>query len=291
MRKTRKPLLAAALLVLPLSLMVKAYPQGKYDNSWDDQFDFRFSTPAIALEYGPGKSTLKGLQEGLQGPAMFQLKLGATRYSVWDVPTKVLRFKFDYFSVASGATRFRVNPPGTPIRTEFWRFGPAWEKGYGYGFGRSAGAPSIVFYHSQGLLWSRLSVEDSAALESDRELLALFDGAFRFGSRAEGGLKLRLASFLSVDAAYERAVVFRRHLFWKWLGSAIFEGLSHWLLDRFIEKVGDSSPVALPIVNGLLKNALAYAVYELRKDKMHYPFTSEPPLLIDTFKFGMTFMF
>lgn len=291
MQRTTVRGLIPVVTVFHFLIVLNVYAQERQDESWNDQFDFRLSSPAITFEYGPGTGSLKGLERGPQGPAMFQLKMGGIRYSIMDVPTKVLRFKFDYFSVANGATRFRVHPPGEPVRTEFWRFGPAWEKGYGYGFGRSAGAPSVVIYHSQGLLWLRLNVEDSATVEADRDLLALFNEKFRFGTRAEGGVKVRAASFLTVDAAYERSVVFRRHLFWKWLGSAMLEGLSHWLLDRFINEIRDSSPVAVPIVNGLLKNALSYAVYQLRKDKMNYPFSSEPPLLIDTFKVGMTFVF
>ena len=66
---------------------------------------------------------------------------------------------------------------------------------------------------------------------------------------------------------------------------------AQFLLDQFIDEIGESSPYAVPVVNFFLKNGLSYAVYELRKDKMNWPFDSAPPLCIDSFKFGLTFVF
>ena len=94
-----------------------------------------------------------------------------------------------------------------------------------------------------------------------------------------------------IDAGYERSIVFERHLFWKWAGSALIEAAAQGLLDEFINKIFKSSPAAGPVVNFLLKNALAYGIYELRQDEMNWPFPSSPPLAYDQFKVGMTFVF
>ncbi len=61
-------------------------------------------------------------------------------------------------------------------------------------------------------------------------------------------------------------------------------------MDLFTE-VFESSPAAGPIVNFLLKNALAYGFYELRQEKMNWPFNSEAPIAYDQFKFGVTVVF
>jgi len=53
----------------------------------------------------------------------------------------------------------------------------------------------------------------------------------------------------------------------------------------------DASPTAVPVVHFLLKNGLSYGVYQLRKEKMNYPFDSEAPIVNDTFKVGVTFIF
>jgi len=107
----------------------------------------------------------------------------------------------------------------------------------------------------------------------------------------EGGVKLRLVPLVIIDVGFERAIVFRRHLFWKWVGSVALEGMANWGMDAFIDRVLQSSPAAVPVVSFVLKNALSYGVYQLRKDTMNYPFDSEAPLFLDTFKFGATFVF
>ena len=94
-----------------------------------------------------------------------------------------------------------------------------------------------------------------------------------------------------MEAGFERSIVFERHLFWKWAGSSIIELIAHGLLDAFINKILDSSPAAGPIVSFLLKSALGWGIYELKQDKMNWPFTSEPPIAFDNIKFGVTFVF
>ena len=59
----------------------------------------------------------------------------------------------------------------------------------------------------------------------------------------------------------------------------------------FINKIFKSSPAAGPVVNFLLKNALAYGIYELRQDEMNWPFPSAPPIALDNVKFGVTLTF
>jgi len=78
-------------------------------------------------------------------------------------------------------------------------------------------------------------------------------------------------------------------LFWKWAGSAVIEEVANGLLDVFIKEIFRSSPAAGPIVNFLLKNGLSYGIYELRQEKMNWPFSSAPPLAFDSFRFGITF--
>lgn len=62
-------------------------------------------------------------------------------------------------------------------------------------------------------------------------------------------------------------------------------------LYSFIRRIFDSSPVAGPIFYLVLKSALGYGLYELRQEKMNWPFSSAPPLSIKSIQFGMTFTF
>jgi hypothetical protein len=172
-----------------------------------------------------------------------------------------------------------------------WRFGAGWSSGYGYKLGENS---AIIPYYSYTLNWSNMDFMYPDALPDtsrDIQTLNLYDESFRFGTSAEGGVRVKLIENLMLDAGYERSIVFQRHLFWKWAGSALIEVAAQGLLDSFINEVFESSPAAGPVVNFLLKNALAYGLYELRQDEMNWPFGGEPPIAYDQFKFGMTFVF
>jgi hypothetical protein len=283
--------LVADVLLLTIVGPVPGMAQRESASRWGDQFDFRFSRPTVLFEYGASIVSQDGLPVSLRKPAMVQFKIGGLRSLVFDAPIKILQHRFDFFSIAYLAPRLRRKGENTGIRTELIRFGPGFEKSYGYGFGRGTRPPSVSFYHSEGLLWSRLNVLDNVADDSSRAMLNLYQGAFRFGSRAEGGVRVHLASFLALDGSYERAVMFRRHQVLKWMGSALLEAMAHWLLDRVVDKIGTTVPAVLPVVSFVLKNALSYGIYELRSTRMFYPFTSEAPLMINTVKGGLTFIF
>ena len=63
------------------------------------------------------------------------------------------------------------------------------------------------------------------------------------------------------------------------------------MIDNFVDKIFDRSPAAVPVVDFLLKNGLAYSLYLLKKENMNWPFNTETPLTYETFKLGVTFLF
>lgn len=175
---------------------------------------------------------------------------------------------------------------------EFLRFGFGSSDGLGYKFG----AVGILPYHSSSFGWTSLRKADfqgvrAAVVTPDDEYLAWVGDGFRFGRTIEGGVKFELASTVSLNASYEAAVIYPRHLFWYWAGSSIIEEAGMGIVSHFTNKIEHSSPSAGPIVNFILKNAYSYAFYLLKKDRMNWPFETEAPMTIETFKVGITFTF
>lgn len=173
------------------------------------------------------------------------------------------------------------------MTTDMWRFGFGGATGYGYDLGESA----IIPYHSTSISWSRVKFKDALSDSSDAVIANRFNESFRFGSATESGIKIQIIPLISLDVSYERSIIFERHLFWKWAGGGIIEAASQGMLDHFIGKIGKSSPLALPIVSVILKSALSYGIYELRQEKMNWPFNSAAPLSYDQWKVGVTFNF
>lgn len=266
------------------------------DDDFNFQFDFDFhGKPTISAFYGMGKTSLKGLGAKIANPNLAEIRLGYVTEKSLFKSADVINYKYRYSSLSNHSSQLGKTAPAGELPSEMWKIGLGWDEGYGYRFGKSA----LIFYNGSGLTWSRNEIVDGLPARlvaneitiDDAKTLAMFDGNFRFGTKSEAGVKLQIIPALILDASFERNVVFPRLMFWKAAGSYAVEGISQALLDEFIEKIIDSSPAAAPIINFLLKNGLAYGFYELRKEKMNWPFNTAAPLFNDSFKFGMTFVF
>jgi len=259
-------------------------------NDWQMDFELKHSQPAISLQYGLANLNRDDVQSQFVDPNLLELKLGYIKdRNVWGTDYIIKHsYKFLYLSNESNKLSGK-NPVGTEIESNMWRFGFGRLSGYGYKLGESA---AIIPYYSYTMNWSNINFKYPDILtDSDHDKLNLYDKSFRFGTSSEGGVRVKVIDNLMFDVGYERSIVFQRHLFWKWAGSALIETAAQGLLDGFISKVFESSPAAGPVVNFILKNALAYGIYELRQDKMNWPFNSEAQISYDQFKFGLTFVF
>ena len=262
---------------------------------WNVDFGFEETRPAISLQYGIADMSRPDIQSPFIDPNLIELKLGYIKErDAWETDY-IVKQNYNYLYLSNESNKLAGKEAvGTEIESEMWRFGAGWSSGYGYKVGENS---SIVPYYSYALNWSNIDFPNNDELtislvpDPDIEKLNLYDESFRFGTSSEGGVRVKVIENLMFDAGYERSIVFQRHLFWKWAGSALIETAAQGLLDGFINKIFRSSPDAGPIVNFLLKNALAYGIYELRQDKMNWPFPSEAPIAYDQFKFGVTVVF
>lgn len=260
---------------------------------WTANFGFKDSKPAISLQYGLTEIDQRDLQTKFVDPNLVEVKLGYIKErKAWGTEY-IIKHNYKYLYLSNESNELSGKDPiGTEIESDMWRFGFGRSNGYGYRLGESA---AIIPYYTHSLNWSRIDFKYPNILtfapDPDVDVLNLYDESFRFGTSSEGGARVKVINNLMLDAGYERSIVFQRHLFWKWAGSAVIEAAAQGLIDGFISKVFESSPAAGPVVNFLLKNALAYGLYELRQGKMNWPFNSEAPISYDQFKFGVTFVF
>ena len=191
--------------------------------------------------------------------------------------------KSDFSSTDKSLTKFNV---------EAYRFGFINSEGVGYNLGVIA----IIPYSSGGFgVTSFRKIEFAGVnpgyIYPDNDLIDRYGSDLRFNSINEGGVKLEIASTISLSAGYEYSVIYPRLMFWYWAGSEIIESAAEGCLNSFIHRIERSSPAAVPIVDMVLKNALSYGFYLLRKDKMNWPFETETPFTFETFKLGVTFTF
>ena len=279
------------------SLRIKWYSWG--DHEW---FDWHFhGKPFIEVNYGFGSPKHQKITSKFADIGWGEVKLGHTTMDAY-YDNNIVEFHEKYVFASKLSTDFKSsNINIDEMNSVIERFGFASRGGYGYKFGQL----EILPYHATGFAWSRLVMNTYPAqfytvavphisydqAVNDTDILNLFNDAVRFGTVWEGGIRLDFSSFVSLNAGYEAAVIFPRHLFGMHLLSFAIEEGGLGLLDHFIDEIGDSSPYAAPIVNFLLKNGFSYAFYTLKKDKMNWPFDTVAPLTYETFKFGITFTF
>lgn len=298
-------LLLSALVIVFLSLPLLAQQEeGEEDKDkekkwrWEWEFDdidfsFRKSKPTISLQYGMGQIQRDDMGSSIADPGLFELKLGYMRDKQAWRSDNIIKHNFRYIFLSNISNDISGKEgSGIDLATDTWKFGFGRSSGYGYKLSESS---AIIPYYTYTLNWSRVDFTKpdirTFVPDTDGDIIDYYDESFRFGTSSEGGLRIKFIDNIALEAGYERSIVFQRHLFWKWAGSAVIEGAAQGLLDTFINEIFESSPAAGPIVNFVLKNALAYGIYELRQEKMNWPFSSEAPLTFDQFKVGVTFMF
>jgi hypothetical protein len=178
------------------------------------------------------------------------------------------------------------DPPG--VSSEGGRFG----FGNRLGFGYDLGPLELLPYNQIQYNWTKFNPVDSTGISvEDGKILDRYAGAFRFGHSGEAGVKLQIAKSLGLVVGYEFAVIYPRHIFWPWLGSHIIQSTALGMVSVFSEDIVNSSPIFGPVMYFLLKNGVMYAFYQGYKEKMNWPFDSETPITIDTFKIGASLTF
>jgi len=295
-----KLLFITAFLSLLLFFSVTLFAQDstetekdKWKWSWEfDEFEqwiyFGKKMPTISLLYGITEVSNENISDTFFDANLLELQLGHTTRKTSRYAENILKYNFRYlfFSYISSDLN-GGSENNNEINSRNWRFGFAGSNGYGYKLGSAA----IILYNSYSYDWTNVDFTNKATNEPDQITMDRFEDGIRFGTSNDGGIKIVATSVISLDVNYQRSIVFERHLFWKWAGSAVIEAVANGLLDAFIKEVFKSSPDAGPIVNFLLKNALAFSIYELRQKKMNWPFPSIPPLSFDSFRFGAAFTF
>lgn len=260
---------------------------------WDDNEMFNVSIhgdPAISLNYGMSKIKLSNSGDNFADPKMLEFKIGYTHETDEWGAEGVFSYKYKYLALSYTSSELTGSSAQNEINTNLWRVGIIKAGGYGYNLGKTA----LILYNASGIMWARPEVHRPdiltfAAVPPNR--LDDINNSTRFGTTVEGGVRFEAGRMVTLEAGYERSIIFPRHLFAKWVGSAIIEDIAQSMIDRFVDEIFDSSPDVAPVVNFVLKNAVSYGIYELRQHKMNWPFSTEPGIGYDQLKFGVTFVF
>jgi opacity protein-like surface antigen len=259
-----------------------------FDKFFDKRNYYEKNRPTMEVNYLYSEPTYSDEKYtgGLASVGGLDVRFGTTNIILLDTNVPVVKTGFNYFFVSNYSESYGSTIETGDVRTDAWRFGLGENKGYAYRIGKKA---FIELYHGGGLGWTKFDFKDAAANADDQQALDDFGSQFRFGQQFEGGIKIRTNDYITLNAGYERALVFPRHMFWYWAWSGLIEGVSQGVGGIFINMVEKSTPELVPIVNFIVRNAISYGFYELRIDDMNWPVETVPPYMFNTYRIGLTF--
>lgn len=281
-------LLALALtFCLPLVAIAQTVPdQDERIAAFDDAIRTGKARPFLEVSYGRGTPRFEGLGADFQSVGMMEIKAGYA-----DIETSqpgLVSLMETYVFGSSFSEGLGTSGSDGDVRSEFGRFGAGNRFGYGYQ-GKSM---ALDLYNQNSLNWTEVKPVDYDTADPDAQ--AVFDrygSSYRFGQLMEAGLQLRFSRALALSVGAEGAVIMPRYVFWPWLGSyAIYTGLEG-AVEAFAGSIIESSPTLGPVLYFVLKSGLSYAYYAGSQKDMNFPFNSETPLTIASYKVGATLKF
>lgn len=253
--------------------------------------------PRISAQYGQAEFNRMGLSEMTHGLTVFGGSIGMDQQRRLIVDNDILRIKNDGLFVVAGqagtmptqTSTFDGVPLAAHTSVDLLMFGSIDESGYGYALGENS---SLRFLVCDNSTWTSVKAKTYAAMDTAGwQQVRDVTGSIRFGSTMAPTIEWKLGSTLSLRASYSWTQVLPRHMFWYWAGSELIEGVADGIAGAVIKSFGRSSTASLPVMNFILRNAVAYGFKELRREKMNWPFNTVAPLNITSWNVGLAVTF
>lgn len=259
------------------------YYDGRYFRSY-------FERPKIIVNYGLSNLRMDGVTSSFENTSLGEIKLGYSgQWTSW-YGKKVLKYDYGYatFGAYSTDLDFRTKTTGY-LPSTLWRLGLGMDEGYNI----KAGSVGIIPYTSGAIMWSKLDMNQlpDSLSTADSNLISLYNKSVRFGNVYNGGLDFQFTKMFGFNMGYERANIYRRHIFFMNFLSLAIEQVGAEVIDGFTGSILDHEPIAGALVNFVLKNLYYYAYNQLRSQQMNWPFGGEPCLNYSTIKAGFSFSF
>ncbi len=263
-------------------------------NYWLSTSSYSYSQthPTIEVVYGVMNPSIDESEfDGkFRSIGALELRLGYSSIKENFFCKNISEYDNSYFFFGNVSEEIQANEDGSDneIGSDAWRFGFAWSDGYGYNL---AEGYNLILYHTNGAMWSKLNFSDEAPNQKSKAAMNAYGDAIRFGSMYESGVKFHLFDYIAVSGAFQRSLVFPRHMFWYWVASEAISGIGHGLVNAFIDEIVEASPYAGPIVYAILNTGISYGIYELQKKDMNWPIDTHAPFFNEGFQVSFSFMF
>lgn len=252
------------------------------------EFKFRFrkeSHPYLLVRGGLNQFAHKSVIQNFRQLGSLEVQLGYTR-SFKKSRSYLISNKDRYVGFNLNNKNLYKSSSLKPIELSNYQLSIGQKEDYGY----KIKDVKLLFGTGKEFNWTHTTLNQNIGT-SDTLILNFYKDALRFGEAYNSEFSFQLFDFVSLQANYKYGIIFPRHLFWKHLGSYVIEEAVKSLLGEYLERVFSMRPAAGPIVNFVLQSSLNYLFYELKKERMNWPFKTVQPLTYDIYTFGVKFTF
>jgi hypothetical protein len=273
-------------IIVLLSINIYSQPQ-----DWDEYINWAWGgkySPFIKVDIGYGFPGQKKFEGNFSSIGNANLEFGYTELKKYKDFVQRLDERFIFGSYFSSDLNVIGSPEPGEVDTKGWQAGIGQNIGYGY----EIGTFSLIPYNKNQFTLSNLEFTGQDSLtQSGIDILSRLEGNVRLGISTEGGIKLYVAKSVSITTSIEGGVVFPRFVFIHWIGSFALQAISVNLVSLFSESIVKSSPIFGPVMYMILQNAITFAWYYALKSEQYWPFSSETPFTMETFKLGGSITF
>ena len=170
---------------------------------------------------------------------------------------------------------------------DFWRFFGGYLNGMGY----MTGGLILSLNHASFIGWTHNDIELHSLNPKNEEVLQQYDSKYKFSTGFEASVHYELLTNLLIRTAYSRSIIFPDLKFLPWLPGVTLELLIQRALDLYGKNLLEEIGPWYPLINFAVKNSISYAFYELRKNNMYFPLSSDKPMNIQNFSVGISLIF
>jgi len=278
-----------------LSFLSFSYSQ-EYINDEDyeyvfENFSFKNNNPFIDLSIGNTQNNIDKsiINSNILKSGSFDAKFGFIRLKKLFKELYVMKGTNKYLGIQANNNSLNLSKEDLDgIKYDSWRISIGSDGFYGYKINENINL-LLCNDGNLGLMWLDFNKLSLDSIENNY-LNYLSDGP-RWSKEVANNIKIYFFDNVGINIGFSRTVVYTRLMFWYFLGSEILYGLGNNAVDWFVKEISKSSPYSAPIIYFALNTAYNYAMYELRKSRMNWPFDTSKPLIYDNFKIGLTFKF
>lgn len=172
-----------------------------------------------------------------------------------------------------------------PRNINSWYFGFGFSNGWGWNFKDK----KLFLEHSSSLLFA-----DTDFLELGNKfdpMLEEINDELKFAQRYSSAIVYEISNPFYIDLAYQHTIIYPEFGNFKWFGSWMAEiAFQRWIdffKDSYVEEFGPLTPIFFITY----KTAISLMFYELRSRNRNWPFISERPVNIRSFRLNFVFVF